>query len=236
MKLYFYIIIFLFISCSGQREAEEYGPQLVSDSSFISNNLIELENVDSSRDIANNDSVGGGSEFIINDMSGIQKEEYETFHDTFIDGYFKILLKSTLSQNGWNYTLTCQNYGIVFDTIFVENMELTYHLLYADFVGDQNKDLIFYTVSGSGSIPYFVMFRNDNWNFSEFYQGDELFFSDTSGLMYRFKNIAIKNRKLQFSEILYSKDGIDAMCCPSGGIRHRKFSYNENVRKFQLIK
>ena len=79
------------------------------------------------------------------------------------------------------------------------------------------------------------MFRNDNWKFSEFYQGDELFFSDTSGLIFRFKNIDIKNRKLQFSENLYSKDGMDGMCCPSGGIRHRKFSYNENARKFQLL-
>ncbi len=113
---------------------------------------------------------------------------------------------------------------------------MTYRLLYADFVGDPNNDLIFYTVSGSGSIPYFVMFRNDNWKFSEFYQGDELFFSDTFGLMYRFKNIDIKNRKLQFSEILYSKDGMDAMCCPSGGIRRRKFSYNENDQKFILLK
>lgn len=235
MKLYFYIIIFLFISCSGQRQAEGYCPQLVSDSSSISNSLIEFENVDSSRYMAHNDSVGVESEFVVNDMNGIQKEADEKFYDTFVDGDFKILVNSTLSQNGWNYILKCQNHGFVFDTIFVENMELAYHLLYADFVGDQNKDLIFYTVSGSGSIPYFVMFRNDNWNFSEFYQGDELFFSDTSGLMYRFKNIAIKNRKLQFSEIMYSKDGMDAMCCPSGGIRHRKFSYNENVGKFQLI-
>jgi len=54
--------------------------------------------------------------------------------------------------------------------------------------------------------------------------------------MYRFKNITIKNRKLQFSEIMYSKDDMDPMCCPSGGIRRRNFSYNENDQKFILLK
>ena len=235
MKLYFYIIFLLFISCSGQREMEEYGPQIVNDSSFIANNIIEWGNVDSSKNSGNNDSVGEESELVINNLTGIQKEDNEMFYDTFIYGDFKILLNSTLYENGWSYTLACQNHGIVSDTIFIKNMEMTYHLLYDDFVGDQKKDLIFYTVSGSGSIPYFVMFRNDNWKFSEFYQGDELFFSDNSGFSYRFKSITIKNRKLQFTENLYSKDGMDGMCCPSGGIRHRKFSYNENSRKFQLL-
>ena len=236
MKLYLYIIFLLLVSCFGQRKVEEDDPQLMNDSSFMSNNIIEWRNIDSSQNSGINDSVVGESELITNDMTDIQTDENETFSDTFIYGDFKILLNSTLYENGWRYTLTCQNHGIVSDTIFIKNMEMTYHLLYADFVGDQNNDLIFYTVSGSGSIPYFVMFRNDNWKFSEFYQGDELFFSDTSGLMYRFKNIDIKNRKLQFSEILYSKDGMDAMCCPSGGIRRRKFSYNENDQKFILLK
>lgn len=235
MKLYYYIIFLLFVSCSGQREIKEYGPQLVIDSSFISNNSIEWGNIDSSQNSGINDSVVGESELIINDMTGIQNEENETFSDTFIYGYFKILLNSTLTENGWNYTLTCQNHGIVSDTIFIQNMELTYHLLYDDFVGDQNQDLIFYTLSGSGSIPYFVMFRNDNWKFSEFYHGDEMFFSDTSGLISRFKSITIKNRKLRCSEFLYSKDGMDAMCCPSGGVRRRNFSYNENDQKFLLL-
>jgi len=62
-----------------------------------------------------------------------------------------------------------------------------------------------------------------------------MFFSDTSGLISRFKSITIKNRKLQFSEILYSKDGMDAMYCPSGDIRRRNFSYNENDQKFLLL-
>lgn len=236
MKLYLYIIFLLLVSCFGQRKVEENDPHLMNDSSFMSNNIIEWVNIDSSQNSGINDSVFGESELIINDMTDIQNDENETFSDTFIYGDFKILLNSTLYENGWSYTLTCQNHGIVSDKIFIKNMEMTYHLLYADFIGDQNNDLIFYTVSGSGSIPYFVMFRNDNWKFSEFYQGDELFFSDTSGLMYRFKNITIKNRKLQFSEIMYSKDDMDPMCCPSGGIRRRKFSYNENDQKFILLK
>lgn len=235
MKLYIYIIFLLFISCSGQREVEEYGPRIINDSSLIANNIFEWRIVDSSKNLGNNDSVGEESEHVINNLTGIQKEEDDIFYDTFIYGDFKIFLNSALNENGWSYTLVCQNRGIVADTIFIKNMELTYHLLYADFVGDQKKDLVFYTISGSGSIPYFVMFRNDNWKFSEFYQGDELFFSDNSGLIYRFNSITIKNRKLQFSEYLYSKDGMDAMCCPSGGIRHRKFSYNEDARKFQLL-
>jgi hypothetical protein len=172
---------------------------------------------------------------VLSKPNKILNNDNDVSFDTVYRGRLTVFLTKKNTDSGWNYVLICKNKSSSFDTISIQSMELSSDILYGDFVGDFNNDLLFYTVSGSGSIPYFVMFQYDKCRFVKIYQGDGLFLNDTSNRSCRFEKISIVKRRIRITEMLYSLEKDDAMCCPSGGKRMRYFRYNEKAKIFVRI-
>jgi hypothetical protein len=160
-------------------------------------------------------------------------ETREIEFDTIVLKDLIINSQSKETDTGWNHLLYCKMKFLT-DTIQIGGLDHFYQILYADFCGDEKQDLLIYTISGSGSFPYFIFFKNENNKFKQIYKGDELYFNDKTNLMFRFNKVLLEKRRIIFHDLLYSDTRNDGMCCPSGGTRIRKFIYDDEIQKFQL--
>ncbi len=202
---------------------------------FIFQACRQNHNIDTSRLIQIEDPRFSDSIIFTNLKHRINKiqETREIEFDTIVLKDLIINCQSTETDTGWNHLLYCKMKFLT-DTIQIGGLERFYQLLYADFCGDEKQDILIYTIAGSGSIPYFIFFKNENNKFKQIYQGDEIFIDENSKILSRFSKVLIENRKIIFYDFLYSETNSDPMCCPSGGTRVRKGIYNDKIQKFQL--
>lgn len=159
----------------------------------------------------------------------------KTINETENIGGISFNVSRIKSDDLWNYNIKINYPNFNPIEITLNEMESNYYLNCEDFTGDSYKDLIFYTISGSGSIPYYVMFEFNNGEYIKVFEGEQIYSQKTDELLYKFDTLKVKNKFIYIHESIYAKDGLDPNCCPSGGKRIRKFKFNSSSSEFDLL-